>query len=291
MDLDEDAGSAPQGRPERPTDEPIAPVPASQGLVRSARRLLRRKERVAAGEFLAEGRQAVTEALRRPGVISNLLVAQSAVERHQDLLASAVAAGVPVGSVADAQLATLADTVTPQGVLAVCRTVDVSLQEALAGQPRLVVVCDQVRDPGNLGTVIRCADAFGADAVLVTRGSVDLWNAKTVRASTGSVFHLPVAVEVHLVDVVIRARELGLAVYGADGGGAATVDDLALTGQLTRPVLWVMGNEAWGLPPEHVDLVDALVALPMYGQAESLNLSTAAAVFLYATATAQRSAS
>jgi len=246
---------------------------------------------VAAGEFLAEGRQAVAEALRRPGVVLDLLVAQGALDRHQDLLASAVAAGVPVASVADAQLATLADTVTPQGVLAVCRTVDVSLQEALAGQPRLVVVCDQVRDPGNLGTVIRCADAFGADAVLVTRDSVDLWNAKTVRASTGSVFHLPVAVEVDLADVVTRARERGMAVYGADGGGASTVDDLALTGQLTRPVLWVMGNEAWGLPSEHVDLVDALVALPMYGQAESLNLSTAAAVFLYATATAQRSAS
>ena len=246
---------------------------------------------MAAGEFLAEGRQAVAEALRRPGVVLDLLVAQGALDRHQDLLASAVAAGVPVASVADAQLATLADTVTPQGVLAVCRTVDVSLQEALAGQPRLVVVCDQVRDPGNLGTVIRCADAFGADAVLVTRDSVDLWNAKTVRASTGSVFHLPVAVEVDLADVVTRARERGMAVYGADGGGASTVDDLALTGQLTRPVLWVMGNEAWGLPSEHVDLVDALVALPMYGQAESLNLSTAAAVFLYATATAQRSAS
>jgi TrmH family RNA methyltransferase len=259
--------------------------------VRSARRLLRRKERAAAGAFLAEGRQAVAEALGRPGVVLDLLVARGALDRHRDLLAAAEAAGVPVGSVADAQLATLADTVTPQGVIAVCRSVDVGLEEALAGHPRLVVLCDQVRDPGNLGTVIRCADAFGADAVLVSRDSVDLWNAKTVRASTGSVFHLPVAVEVDLAHAVGRARDLGMAVYGADGEGSATVDDLALTGQLSRPVLWVLGNEAWGLPPEHVDLVDALVALPMYGRAESLNLSTAAAVFLYATATAQRAAS
>ena len=283
--------SASRSRPELIADEPVAPVPASQGLVRSARRLLRRKERVAAGEFLAEGRQAVAEALARPGVVLDLLVARGSVERHADLLATAVAAGVPVGSVADAQLASLSDTVTPQGVLAVCRTVDVSLEEALAGQPRLVVLCDQVRDPGNLGTVIRCADAFGADAVLVSRGSVDLWNAKTVRASTGSVFHLPVAVEVDLADAVARARSAGLAVYGTDGGGSDSVDDLALSGALSRPVLWVMGNEAWGLPAEHADLLDALVALPMYGRAESLNLSTAAAVFLYATATAQRTAS
>jgi TrmH family RNA methyltransferase len=256
--------------------------------VRSARRLLRRKERAQSGEFLAEGRQAVAEALHRPGVVVDLLVASGAVDRHQDLLVAAVAAGVPVSSVADAQLATLSDTVTPQGVLAVCKAVDVTLDEALAGEPQLVVLCDQVRDPGNLGTVIRCADAFGADAVLVSRDSVDLWNPKTVRASTGSVFHLPVAVEVDLADAVTRARAAGMAVYGADGGGSDSVDDLALSGGLSRPVLWVMGNEAWGLPAEHADLLDALVALPMYGRAESLNLSTAAAVFLYATATAQR---
>jgi TrmH family RNA methyltransferase len=258
--------------------------------VRSARRLLRRKERVQAGEFLAEGRQVVAEALRRPGVVRELLVGASAVDRHQDLLVEAVVAGVPVGLVADAQLATLSETVTPQGLLAVCRTVDVDLEEALTGHPRLVVLCDQVRDPGNLGTVIRCADAFGADAVLVSRDSVDVWNAKTVRASTGSVFHLPVAAEVDVAAAVARARAAGMAVYGADGGGSDRVDDLASTGALSRPVLWVMGNEAWGLPAEHADLVDALVALPMYGRAESLNLSTAAAVFLYATATAQRGA-
>jgi TrmH family RNA methyltransferase len=256
--------------------------------VRSARRLLRRKERVALGRFLAEGRQAVAEALQRPGTVLDLLVATDVVERHQDLLDLAVRAGVPVASVPPALLATLADTVTPQGILAVCASVDVTLDAALAGRPRLVVLCDQVRDPGNLGTVIRCADAFGADAVLVSTGSVDVHNSKTVRASTGSLFHLPVAVEVDLAQAVGRARDLGLAVYGADGGGSGTVDDLAADGRLSRPVLWVMGNEAWGLPPEHAGLMDDLVALPMYGRAESLNLSTAAAVFLYATATAQR---
>lgn len=258
--------------------------------MRSARRLLRRKERAELGRFLAEGRQAVAEALRRDGTVLDLLVGTDVVERHQDLLQLADETGVPVAAVPPALLATLADTVTPQGVLAVCRTVDVGLDEALGASPRLVVLCDQVRDPGNLGTVIRCADAFGADSVLVTTESVDLHNPKTVRASTGSVFHLPVAVEVEPARAVARARELGMAVYGADGEGQVTVDDLVTAGQLRRPVLWVMGNEAWGLPAEHAALVDALVALPMYGRAESLNLSTAAAVILYATATAQRAA-
>lgn len=256
--------------------------------MRSARRLLRRKDRASSAEFLAEGRQAVAEALARPGTVADLLVGTDVVERHQDLLNVATRAHLPVWTVPPALLATLADTVTPQGVLAVCTTVDVALHEALAGQPRLVVFCDQVRDPGNLGTVVRCADAFGADAVLVSRGSVDLYNAKTVRASTGSLFHLPVAVEVDLAEAVTAARAAGLQVFGADGGGQGTVDDAVASGELSRPVLWVMGNEAWGLPPEHVALLDRLVALPMYGRAESLNLSTAAAVFLYATATAQR---
>ena len=150
------------------------------------------------------------------------------------------------------------------------------------------MLCAQVRDPGNLGTVIRCADAFGADAVLISSDSVDLYNPKTVRASTGSLFHLPVTVEVDLAEAVASARAAGLQVLGADGAGRDTVLDLGDRGDLARPTLWVMGNEAWGLPPEHAALVDRLVSVPIFGRAESLNLSTAAAVVLYASATAQR---
>ena len=188
-------------------------------------------------------------------------------------------------------MAEVSDTVTPQGIVAVCRTVDVSLSEALAGTLRLVVLCDRVRDPGNLGTVIRCADAFGADAVLVSQDSVDVYNAKAVRASTGSLFHLPLVTEVDLSAAAARARSSGLQVLGADAGASRTVDDLARAGELARPTMWVLGNEAWGLPADRAAQLDRLVALPMYGRAESLNLATAAAVILYATATAQRATS
>jgi TrmH family RNA methyltransferase len=269
-------------------NEPIAPVPASQGQLRSARRLLRRKERLVAGRFLAEGRQAVAEALASVGAAVDVLVADDAVQRHQDLLGAAAQAQIPVAAASARDVSGLSDTVTPQGILAVCRTVDVPLADALAGSPRLVVLCDQVRDPGNLGTVIRCADAFGADAVLITAESVDVYNAKTVRASTGSIFHLPLVVDVDLAEAVDLGRAAGLAVLGADGAAEHTINDLARSGALAAPILWVLGNEAWGLPAEHLALIDRLVALPMYGRAESLNLSTAAAVILYATATAQR---
>lgn len=245
---------------------------------------------MAAGRFLAEGRPVVSEALHRPETVVELLVAEEVVERSQDLLQHAVRASIPVAAAPSRELDQLADTVTPQGLVAVCRIVDVALPKALAGAPRLVVLCDQVRDPGNLGTVIRCADAFGADAVLLSTDSVDLYNPKTVRASTGSIFHLPVSLGVEFAGAVSAARAAGLQVFGADGGGHATVEDLARSGELARPTMWVMGNEAWGLPDGHAGQLDRLVALPIYGRAESLNLSTAAAVFLYASASAQHAA-
>jgi TrmH family RNA methyltransferase len=254
-------------------------------VLRSARRLLRRKDRAALGRFLAEGRQAASEALRS-SYVRSVLVDEAAIERHQDLLSVASRAGIGSAAVPSRDFAELADTVTPQGILAVCDTVDVPLAETLTPGTRLVVLCDQVRDPGNLGTVIRCADAFGADAVLVSAGSVDLYHPRTVRATTGSLFHLPISVGVDLAEAVAAARRAGLSTYGADGGAERTVDHLAASGELSRPLLWVFGNEAWGLPAEHAALLDGLISLPMYGRAESLNLSTAAAVLLYASARA-----
>ncbi len=219
--------------------------------------------------------------------VRRVLVDETSVRQHQDLLNVASRSEIPLASVPSRVFADLADTVTPQGILALCDCVDVPLAEALSDGARLVVLCDQVRDPGNLGTVIRCADAFGADAVLVSGDSVDLYNPKTVRASTGSVFHLPICTGIDLAEAVALGRQNGLATYGADGGADCTIDDLAASGELAKPILWVFGNEAWGLTDDHIALLDRLVALPMYGRAESLNLSTAAAVILYATATSQ----
>lgn len=261
---------------------------ASQNQLRSARRLLRRKERSAAGEFLAEGPQAVREALARPSLVSTLFVGQSTVERHASLITSAAASGLEAVLVSDRDLISLSETVTPPGVVAVCRTLDVDLGAALGVMPRLVVICAQVRDPGNAGTVVRCADAFGADAVILTAGSVDAYNAKTVRASAGSLFHLPIVLGAELAETVQACRAQGMQVLAADGSGDVDLDDLGASGDLGRPIAWVMGNEAWGMPEEQLRLADRVVRVPLYGGAESLNLSTAAAVCLYATASAQR---
>lgn len=262
-------------------DEPGSLPLISRGQQRQARRLLSRRERDETGLFLAEGAQAVREALRRPELVEAVIVGDPA--DHAELLA-----------MADEQIcwrahpddmAQLSDTVTPQGVVAICRQELAGLDDLLA--PRLVVVCAQVRDPGNAGTVIRCADAFGADAVVFTKGSVEVFNPKTVRSTVGSLFHLPIVVGVEIADAVAWLHQRGLQVLAADGGGVH-LDEIG--DQLARPTAWVMGNEAWGLPERERSLADQVVGVPMWGQAESLNLSTAAAVCLYATASAQRRA-
>jgi TrmH family RNA methyltransferase len=267
--------------------------------VRSARRLAGRSARRRAGQFLVEGPQAVREAVAahagpgRPGAVRELFVTPDGAARHPQILQRAQAAGVPVRSCTDEVLAEVADTQTPQGMVAVCDLVDVPLAVALSHRPRIVAVLAHVRDPGNAGTVVRAADAAGAGAVVLTDASVDVHNPKCVRATAGSLFHLDVVPGVPLVDAVSALRGGGFAVLAADGAGRTDLDELADraasgAGPLAGPVAWVFGNEAWGLPAGDRALADDVVRVPIHGRAESLNLATAAAVCLYATARAQR---
>ena len=259
----------------------------SQSVLRAARALLRRNERKDSGTFLAEGPQAVREALLVPNVVESVFFRWGAVRDHVDLLDAARAAGVPHYAVSEQNLATISDTVTPQGVVAVCKMLDVTLAEAISPGVKLVVICAQIRDPGNAGTVIRCADAFGADAVILSSDSVEVYNPKTVRASAGSIFHLPLVTGVDLVEAIDACRAAGLQVFATDGVTGTDLTDL--TDRLAQPSAWLMGNESWGLPVEHLRLADITVAVPIYGKAESLNLATAAAVCLFASAGAQHS--
>ena len=259
--------------------EPNAVPDLPVAVLRSVRRLTNRRGRDVAGTFLVEGRQAVREALLG-GVVAEVIVEDP--DKHQDLLASI---DVPVWRATESQMRQLSDTVTPQGVIAVCCQLTHGL-DAVEGA-RLVVICAQVRDPGNAGTVIRCADAFGADAVILTRGSVELHNPKTVRSTVGSMFHLPIITGVTLSDAVTFCKNQSMQVLAADSDGAA-LDLLARDGGLSAPTAWIMGNEAWGLPTEDAQLADTVVSVPMWGAAESLNLSSAAAVCLYQSASSQR---
>jgi TrmH family RNA methyltransferase len=252
--------------------------------VKAARQLGKKAFRERGRTFLAEGPQAVREALRTPGVVTEVFVTGQGRARHPDLAALAAGQGVPVHEVGGDVMAELAQTVTPQGLLAVCRFIDIPLAELAGTRPRLVAILANVRDPGNAGTVLRTADAAGAGGVVFTAASVDPYNAKCVRSSAGSLFHLPVVAGPALTDAIDGLRAAGLQVLAADGRASHVLDDPATGPDLTLPTAWLFGNEAWGLPAELRALADAVVAVPIYGQAESLNLAAAAAVCLYASA-------
>ncbi|HEX9033512.1 MAG TPA: RNA methyltransferase [Streptosporangiaceae bacterium] len=260
--------------------------------VKAARALAKRALRERSRLFLAEGPQAVREALGseqgdRGSLVTELFVTGPARARHAELVSAVVRTGAPVHEVSGEVMAELAQTVTPQGLLAVCPFVDVPLADVISAQPRLVVVLASVRDPGNAGTVLRTADAAGAQGVIFAGASVDPYNSKCVRSSAGSLFHLPLVLGASVSDAVTALRGAGLAVLAADGSATTGLDDLDRGGRLGRPTAWLFGNEAWGLPADVVALADEAVAVPIYGQAESLNLAAAAAVCLYASARAQ----
>ncbi|GGM70674.1 RNA methyltransferase [Longimycelium tulufanense] len=217
-----------------------------------------------------------------------LFTTAEATERHPELVSAARAARVPVSTVTDRAAAALSETVTPQGLVAVCDPVDVPLSTALRGKPRLVAVLVGVSDPGNAGTVVRVADAAGADAVVFAGDTVDPHNGKCVRATTGSLFHLPLSRERDVPAVFDACRAAGLRLVAADGNAETDLDAAGEYGDLLRSTAWVFGSEAHGFDPAVLGAVDDAVRVPLYGAAESLNLATAAAVCLYTSARALR---
>lgn len=260
--------------------------------VRALRQLARRSARHEQRTFLAEGLPSVREAVdavqRGQARVQELLVSASPAEDVAAVVEQARTAGIHVGTCSAEVLAALSETVTPQGAIAVCDFLDVSLDTVLAAQPGLVLVLAAIRDPGNAGAVVRVADAAGADAVIVSTQSVDPYNGKAVRSAAGSLFHVPLVIDADLPSSVASLRAAGLQILAADGSGACDLDDAEHDGTLAKPTAWIFGNEAWGLPDELLALADHVVRIPLYGRAESLNLATAAALCGYASARAVR---
>ena len=270
--------------------------------------LARRHTRDKYDRFLVEGPRCVGEAVRHAAAhIHDLYLTPEAADRHADILARARAADLYTHTVTPRVMSAM--SADAQGVLAVVATTalaagpqeggagagagersgaeaaEAGLAERLAGA-RLVAVLAEAQDPGNAGTIIRTADAAGADAVVLVRGSVDTTNPKVVRSTAGSLFHLPVLTGAGLEEVVEALDDAGLAVLAADGSGPVGLFDADEL--LTRPCAWLFGNEARGLPPEALERAEAVVSVPVLGAAQSLNVAAAAAVCLYASVRAQR---
>jgi len=254
--------------------------------VAKARRLLKRAFRHDDRLFLVEGPQGVSEALGEAGALRELFATEDAAARLSSLLDRARAADVPVHVTSGAVMDQLTQTVTPQGLVGVAGFRDVPLERICGASPQLVAVLAQVRDPGNAGTVLRSADAAGVDGVVLTDSSVDPYNPKCARASAGSIFHVPFVVGAPTIATIDALRGAGLRVLAAAADGDLALDDAGLG----VPTAWVFGNEAHGVPSEVLAHCDGTVAVPIYGRAESLNLATAAALCLYASAQSQRAA-
>lgn len=261
-----------------------------------------------------------------PG-LDALYVTEDCLERHPDIAellqrvldASAghfSARRVFIRIVTEEVLRVISDAQHPQGAVAVCTMPNVGLADVMGTNAapaahavgtataatarhrpipvRLVAALCRVQDPGNVGTIIRAADAAGADAVVLTEGSVDLFNPKTVRSTAGSLFHLPVITQVDVSEVTGWGDDTQI--LAADGYGALDLDvlqDASAAGyvadcDLAAPTVWLFGNEAQGLSGAEKAAADHRVAVPLYGQAESLNVGTAATLCLYASARAQR---
>jgi RNA methyltransferase, TrmH family len=239
--------------------------------------LLRRRNRDRSGRYLLEGPRYVADLIAwDPALIDEVFVTPTAVA---PLAAPAEAAGVRLTVVAEEVLARLADSATPQGVVAVVRQRRTPLQDVI-GDGYLVVLVG-VSDPGNAGAVVRTAVAAGSSGIVLTAGSVDPWNPKAVRASAGTIARLPLVVGVSVDEVIVACRDAGQRTVALDPAGPASIDDPAV---IAPPVALLLGNEAHGLPPEVLRGVDAVAAVPRYGPVESLNLAAAAAVAVYAAA-------
>lgn len=250
----------------------------------NAAKLLRAKGRKKANRFLVEGVNSV-EAAVATGAATDLFVTEHASQAFADVVTTAEYMDVYVHAITDIAAKHLSDTVNTTGIFAVCKPVLWSVGAALRGKPSFVVVGIDTNDPGNAGTMIRIADVCGADAVIFAGDCVDPESGKAVRASAGSLFHLPVARERNTQDVLVQLKAAGLQTVATTIDGEVSLEKTS--DLLSAPIAWLFGNEAHGLPTAIADRADVRVSIPIQGSAESLNLATASAMCLWETAKAK----
>ena len=255
-----------------------APLTPKSARVMAAVKLHRHTGRMRSGLFLAEGPNLVEAAAAR-GAVDEVFATAAAAERHQGMLRD-----LPVTLVTESAAKALSDTVTPSGLIAVCRIPDPRLDAVLAEKPALIAVAVDLSEPGNAGTLIRIAHAMGADAVVFAGQSVDPYNGKCLRSSAGSIFSVPVISEPDTAELLSRLRSAGLQLMATTLDGDTSLDDA----MLAVPTAWVFGPESQGLSEAVAALADQRVLIPMSVGAESLNVAAAAAICLYQSVRAQR---
>lgn len=233
----------------------------------------KKKERNKQNVFIVEGLRAVKE-IPKTWEIHKYVVAKSFAIEVQLLIENNE---IPVIHVADSVFVTISDTKTPQGILAVVSQGHNQLEEIIGKEDGFFVIADQVQDPGNLGTLIRTAHASGAHGIFLSKGCVDLYNPKTIRATMGSVFHIPIVVDLEMKDLINALKIADTNVYAT----ALEKSKIIYAYDYTKKTAIIIGNEANGISQITTDMVSDFIKIPMPGGAESLNASIAAGICMF----------
>ena len=243
--------------------------------VKLAAELKQKKHRTKTGLFLAEGLRTVEEAIEARQVES-IFYTPIEDDRTRKALEEAAAKGVKLYCVNEAIMKKISDTETPQGIIAVCNMTHLSLEELLS-RGEMLLVLDRVQDPGNIGTMLRTADAAGVGGLVLLSGCADIYAPKTVRASMGSLFHIPVLQGLDEATFIDTAKDFGYELLVTSLEGATSLYKADLSGRIA----FVMGNEANGVTAKLLKAADKKVFIPMQGKAESLNVAMAAGVVMF----------
>ncbi|NEU29843.1 RNA methyltransferase [bacterium LRH843] len=236
--------------------------------VKSLKKLHTRKGREKAGKFLVEGYHLVEEALKAEIVIETMMITEKAA-----IPESWSVSDRDVIVVSDQVMKEISETETPQGIVAVCEFPSPPNVEVETGKYLLI---DRVQDPGNVGTMIRTADSAGMTGVILGEGCVDMFNNKVIRASQGSIFHLPI-IKGDLMSWIRRFNEVSIPVYGTALEGASVYSTIPRQSQFAL----IMGNEGEGVAKDLLIATDQNIYIPIFGHAESLNVAVAAGILMY----------
>ena len=267
----------------RPNNENSLSAESSALTIRSTKvsnalELLNKRDRELRSEFLVEGAHGVEEVIVA-NLAKQIFVTKEFALANNVLMSKAANARISIFETDPIAIEKLSETLSPQGIVAVAAYVAKDLEKEDLSTANFVVVLSNVREPGNAGSIIRVADAAGADLVIFAGTCVDPHNGKVVRSSAGSIFNVKVRQADDVAETLRALTQTNHNIYIADGNAQMSWSDI----DLKNPVAWVLGNEAWGVSNEDAP-VGQRVAIPIYGKAESLNVATAAALCLYETA-------
>lgn len=246
--------------------------------MRVARKLSKAVFRKKTRKFAAEGIKLVEEAYKAGKNPECLFCVDNTLPMLEMVADFIENAGTPVYRVTDTIMNKISSNATPPGIIGIIDFVDIDCMKILESNEMAMVFLDGVRDPGNLGAIIRVADACGCGGLILGRGCVDVYNEKVIRATAGSIFNIPISIcDSRCEEFLTAARDSGVRIIGTDATGGKSYEQAVYT----PPYIIVMGNEAWGISPEVRSICEDLITVPIYGKAESLNVAVAAGIVLY----------